>query len=94
VSEYYDNRWYVAIPIYSLALLDGFGRMGHDARWFSDVVGAALLGVGTTELFLYFHRQHEEHPWQFRIFPATPPVSSKSSAQSVAPISIKLAFYW
>ena len=65
-----------------------------DAHWFSDVVGAALLGVGTTELFLYLHRQNEEHPWQFRIFPATPPVSSKSSAQSVAPTSIKLAFYW
>jgi hypothetical protein len=32
VSEYYDNRWYVAVPIYSLALLDGFGRMGHDAH--------------------------------------------------------------
>ena len=58
VSEYYDNAWYISIPIYSLALLDGFGRMGHDAHWFSDVVGAALLGVGTTELFLYLHRQH------------------------------------
>jgi membrane-associated phospholipid phosphatase len=69
VSEYYDNAWYISIPIYSLALLDGFGRMGHDAHWFSDVVGAALLGVGTTELFLYLHRQHEEHPWRFRIFP-------------------------
>jgi hypothetical protein len=31
VSEYYDNRWYVAVPVYSLALLDGFGRMGNDA---------------------------------------------------------------
>ena len=69
VSQYYDNRWYVAIPAYSLALLDGFGRMGHDAHWFSDVVGAALLGVGTTELFLYLHRQHEEHPWRFRNSP-------------------------
>jgi hypothetical protein len=27
VSEYYDNRWYVALPVYSLALADGFGRM-------------------------------------------------------------------
>jgi membrane-associated phospholipid phosphatase len=38
VSEYYDNEWYIAAPVYSLALLDGFGRMGHDAHWFSDVI--------------------------------------------------------
>ena len=92
VSEYYDNAWYVSLPVYSLALLDGFGRMGNNAHWFSDVVGAALLGVGTTELFLYLHGQHEQHPWRFRIFPvAPPPVPSKSS---VAPAGVALAFYW
>jgi hypothetical protein len=32
VSEYYDNRWYVAIPIYSLALLDGRGRSAVGRR--------------------------------------------------------------
>ena len=94
VSEYYDNAWYISIPIYSLALLDGFGRMGHDAHWFSDVVGAALLGVGTTELFLYLHRQHEEHPWRFRIFPVAPPVNSTHGTQSVAPTGIGVAFSW
>jgi membrane-associated phospholipid phosphatase len=56
VSEYFNNEWYVATPVYSLAFLDGFGRMGHDAHWFSDVVGSALLGAGTTELLLYLHR--------------------------------------
>lgn len=45
--ECYDNRWYVAAPVYSLALLDGFGRIGHDRHWFSDVIGSALPGVGT-----------------------------------------------
>ena len=45
VSEYFENRWYVAISIYSLALVDGFGRMGHDAHWFSDVVGSGVLGA-------------------------------------------------
>jgi membrane-associated phospholipid phosphatase len=69
VSEYFDNRWYVAMPVYSLALLDGFGRMGHDAHWFSDVVGSALLGVGTTKLLLYLHRQHEKQPGRWRLFP-------------------------
>jgi membrane-associated phospholipid phosphatase len=94
VSEYYDNRWYVAIPAYSLALLDGFGRMGHDAHWFSDVVGAALLGVGTTELFLYLHRQHEEHPWRFRIFPVAPPTPAAHAGQSLAPAGLMVAFSW
>ena len=94
VSEYYDNAWYISVPIYSLALLDGFGRMGHDAHWFSDVVGAALLGVGTTELFLYLHRQHDEHPWRFRVFPVAPPVTSTHGAQSVAPTGIGMAFSW
>lgn len=79
VSEYYHNRWYVSVPVYSLALLDGFGRMGHDEHWFSDVIGAALLGAGTTELFLYLHRYHAEHPSRFRIFPvATPPPSPQA----------------
>jgi membrane-associated phospholipid phosphatase len=94
VSEYYDNRWYVAIPAYSLALLDGFGRMGHDAHWFSDVVGAALLGVGTTELFLYLHRQHEEHPWRFRIFPVAPPTPAGHAGQGLAPAGLMVAFSW
>lgn len=69
VSEHFENRWYVAAPIYSLALVDGFGRIGHDAHWFSDVVGAAFLGAGTTELFLYLHRQHEQQPGRWRFFP-------------------------
>ena len=69
VSEYYDNAWYVAVPVYSLALLDGFGRMGHDAHWFSDVIGAALLGVGTTKLFLWLHERHDEEPGRWRLFP-------------------------
>lgn len=94
VSEYYDNRWYVAVPVYSLALLDGFGRMGHDAHWFSDVVGAALLGVATTELFLYLHRENEKHPWRFRIFPVAPPTPAGRTAGGLAPTGLTLAFYW
>src|SRR5262249_44122678 len=68
-SEDFENSWYIAAPIYSLALLDGFGRVGHDAHWFSDVVGAGLLGTGTTELLLYLHRQHENQPGRWRLFP-------------------------
>ncbi|HZO82706.1 MAG TPA: phosphatase PAP2 family protein [Candidatus Binataceae bacterium] len=107
VSEYYDNRWYVALPAYSLALLDGFGRMGHDAHWFSDVVGAALLGVGTTELFLHLHRRHEEHPWRFRIFPMPQPAvpaakgvfpvtaaGARRARRDPMPAGLVVAFWW
>ena len=73
VSEAFDNQWYVAIPAYSLALTDGFGRMGNDAHWFSDVAGAALLGVGTTELLLYLHRRHALESDRWRIFPVDGP---------------------
>jgi membrane-associated phospholipid phosphatase len=81
VSEYYDNCWYVAAPVYSLALLDGFGRMGNDAHWFSDVVGAALLGVGTTELFLWLNKRHEAEPDRWRIFSMSAPAGLAASTQ-------------
>lgn len=92
VSEYFNNRWYVAAPIYSLALLDGFGRMGHDAHWFSDVVGAALVGFGTTELLIYLHRYHAEHRPRFQIFPAAPPaLSSRTSSER---LGVTFAYRW
>ena len=93
VSEYFHNEWYVAAPVYSLALLDGFGRMGHDAHWFSDVVGAALLGVGTTELFIWLHNRHEEEPGRWRIFS----MSEESPALAAKPFSsvgVGLAYNW
>lgn len=94
VSEYYHNAWYVAAPVYSLALLDGFGRMGHDAHWFSDVVGAALLGVGTTELLLWLHKEHELDPNRFKIFTVNPPLGLSRSVQSCAPVGVGIAFSW
>lgn len=69
VSEYFGNAWYAAVPAYTGALAMGFGRMGNDAHWLSDIVGAAIVGVGTTELLLYLHRRHADNPSRFRIFP-------------------------
>jgi hypothetical protein len=93
VSEYFHNDWYVAAPVYSLALLDGFGRMGHDAHWFSDVVGAALLGVGTTELLLWMHRRNELDPNRFKVFSeAAPSAAGPHAAQSVVPMGVGIAF--
>lgn len=92
--ESFDNEWYVAAPVYSLALLDGFGRMGHDAHWFSDVVGAGFLGWGTTELFLYFHKQHEHEPDRWRIFPVTPAPSDVSGTLAALPTGVGVEYRW
>jgi membrane-associated phospholipid phosphatase len=94
VSEYFDNEWYVAAPVYSLALLDGFGRMGHDAHWFSDVVGAALLGWGTTKLLLYLHQRHQTEPDRWRIFPLTATPASARDRLALAPTGMTVAYRW
>ena len=52
-----------------MAAAVGLGRMGQDAHWLSDIVGSALLGVGTTELFLHMHALHGANPSRYRIFP-------------------------
>jgi membrane-associated phospholipid phosphatase len=69
LSEYKDNRWYVALPAYTAAGAVGLGRMGKDAHWISDIVGSALLGVGTSELFLHLHAAHAANPSRYRVFP-------------------------
>jgi membrane-associated phospholipid phosphatase len=69
LSDYWDNRWYVLVPSYGAAATVGLGRMGADAHWFSDIVGSALLGVGTTKLLLYLHRKHAADPTRYRVFP-------------------------
>ena len=95
ISEYFDNAWYVAGPVYSLALLDGFGRIGHDAHWLSDVVGAALLGWGTTELFLYLHAQHAAEPGRWRIFPIVGPEdNSTSQGRDTALAGLGVEYDW
>jgi membrane-associated phospholipid phosphatase len=86
LSDYFDNEWYAALPIYSLALLDGFGRMGNNAHWFSDVIGAALLGTLTTQLFVYLHHEHAEQSGRFELFPETAPAPINSRGQVMAPV--------
>lgn len=94
ISEYCNNEWYVAAPIYSLALADGFGRMGHDAHWFSDVVGAALLGWGTTKLLLYLHQRHAEEPSRWRLLPMDAQVASTPRAPHLVPGGLSVAYFW
>lgn len=90
ISESFDNRWYVAIPAYSLALADGFGRMGHDSHWLSDVAGAALLGAGTTELLLYLHRRHALETDRWRIFPA----EGTPGKGNQLPLGLGISYNW
>jgi membrane-associated phospholipid phosphatase len=71
-SEYFNNSLYAAIPAYAAASAMGIARMGLDEHWLSDIAGAAIVGVGSTELLLYLHRQHAENPSRFRIFPIAP----------------------
>lgn len=69
ISEYGDYRWQFAVPAYTAAAAVGLGRMGRGAHWLSDVLGSALLGVGTTELMLHLHGEHAKDPSRYRVFP-------------------------
>jgi membrane-associated phospholipid phosphatase len=66
VSETFDHAWWITAPAYATATAVGVGRMGKDRHWASDILGSALLGIGTTKLVTYLHRQRE---------PATAPVT-------------------
>lgn len=91
ISDYFDNKPYVAVPIFSLAMLEGFSRMGKDKHWFSDVIGAALLGAGTTELLLWMHRRHALETNRWLIFTASPPNSAVASA---IPTGLGVSYNW
>ena len=64
VSESFDHAWWVMLPSYAVATSVGVGRMGQDRHWASDIVGSAVLGLGTEKLFSFFHdnEQREEKP--------------------------------
>ena len=64
VSESFDHAWWAMLPSYAVATSVGVGRMGQDRHWASDVVGSAVLGLGTEKLFSFFHdeEQREEQP--------------------------------
>jgi membrane-associated phospholipid phosphatase len=94
ISESFNNAWYVAAPIYSLAMVDGFGRMGNDAHWFSDVIGGALLGIGTTELFLYLHRRQQENPHSINLFAVSAPPAGARAGQNPMAAEVGVAYNW
>jgi hypothetical protein len=92
LSEYYDNRWYMAAPAYSLVALEGVTRLKNQ-QWFSDVVAGGLLGWGTAKLLLRLHRQHALEPNRWRLVPiAAPPPAMHSTA--IAAPALGLACRW
>lgn len=68
--------------------------MGHDAHWFSDVVGAALLGVGTTELFIWLHNRHDEESNRWRIFALNEGGAGLRGARQFSSIGLGAAYNW
>jgi membrane-associated phospholipid phosphatase len=60
VAAAFDHRWWVTLPAYGAAAAVGVGRMGRDRHWASDILASAFLGIGTTKLFNYIHRQREQ----------------------------------
>ncbi|MGH7949111.1 MAG: phosphatase PAP2 family protein [Candidatus Binataceae bacterium] len=55
ISAYWGGRWYVSVLAYAFAFMVGLGRMGRSGHWFSDVVGAMMLGYFTAKLFMWMH---------------------------------------
>ncbi len=95
VSEYYDNEWYVAVPIYSLALLEGFTRMGDNQQWFSDVVAGGLLGWATAEAMIWLHKRHAAELGRWRIVPLPPPpVPARGNASLTPSVGLSIACSW
>jgi membrane-associated phospholipid phosphatase len=73
VAAGFDHRWEVTLPVYVAAAAVGVGRMGRDRHWASDILAAAILGIGTTKLFNYMHRHREQSAPQITISPVLAP---------------------
>jgi hypothetical protein len=47
--------------------------MGRDRHWASDILASAFLGIGTTKLFNYMHREREQASSQISVVPLLAP---------------------
>jgi hypothetical protein len=90
IGSYYHDRWYVDVPVYSLAALEAIDRMGEDKHWFSDVVMGALLGVASAKLLLYMHEHRDLNDWRFKFSSAT----SSAQPSGSLPIGASVALDW
>jgi hypothetical protein len=68
--------------------------MSHDAYWCYDVVGGALLGVGTTKFFIWLHNRHDEEPGRWRIFAMSEENPRLAGAQALSSVGLGVAYNW
>jgi membrane-associated phospholipid phosphatase len=95
-SAYYGDKWYVAIPLYSLVLLEGFTLTGNNSQWFSDVIGGGLLGWTTAKALLWLHERQALAPDRWRIFPIAAAAPSPATAQvsSLSSVGLGVSYSW
>jgi PAP2 superfamily len=94
-SAYYGDKWYVAVPLYSLVLLEGFTLTGNNSEWFSDVIGGALLGWATAKALLWLHERQALAPDRWRIFPLSAPASlANPRASNLSSVGFGLSYSW
>jgi membrane-associated phospholipid phosphatase len=95
MREYFDNKWYLAVPLYSLVLTEGFTRVGSDQNWFSDVVTGGLLGWSVTELLLRLYHNHSRSRNRWLIFQAgTPSLPAHAKAKTPPAMGLRIAYSW
>lgn len=87
-SAYYGDKWYVAVPLYSLVLLEGFTLTGNNSQWFSDVIGGGLLGWTTAQGLLWLHKRQALAPDRWRIFPTTSASPNRPLASTLSSVGL------
>jgi hypothetical protein len=93
-SAYYGDRWYVAVPLYSFVLLEGFTLTGNNSQWFSDVIGGALLGWTTAKALLWLHKRQALAPDRWRIFPIASAAPETRPASNLGSVGLGLSYSW
>lgn len=72
-----EHPWYIGVPAYALALLDGYSRINDNKHYFHDIVAGATVGISYA-LGVYYTRRdrgwkleaEKESPWPtFSVLP-------------------------
>jgi hypothetical protein len=94
-SAYYGDKWYIAIPLYSLVLLEGFTLTGNNSQWFSDVIGGGMLGWVTAKTLLWLHERQALAPDRWRIFPVASSTSAVNQrVNDFSSVGLAVSYSW